>query len=550
MCGGNPHIHTTTPDLPKPHLTMAILKFTEIDGVKTELEVPEGVRIESERRTEEGASITLVYGAGRLVLRQRSRGSIEAEGHHTRGPKTPRTGANTLRDAIQWGVQELDMLARRHGVAMARDRAELPAITASGARTLMDVRRIADERAVWGHVSPAMSGKYNRTLEIAIIVFGPERRVDQPWSQSDVNRYYAMRCGSSFDGRKLRPQELAAHGIREAGIRFPAHSRRRAFKPAKPITAKLELQDLRTILNYVKKETVEGARFLTANPLHDLNLGNAVRGKRADYHMLRFRWLARVADDVDPSGALRLVLFFAFLNGRRIAQIMGIRLDRLAFTKPAIWRLLDAVQPTHQSEPTAVRAWAETWVNGAIHWDKDLDKEGFDRVTPLGRVLRREVDRYLRKRATLLEASESVWFFPSDRDFDVAVDPAEMNTRLRAAEALARPLIEAEGLDPEEIMQETPNDAFHPARGWAQVRRAYMGWGASREWAYVGGWTTNTGRIQETVYGEIDPRLMQAVMDNLTLVEASERLGIVAETRAALDPDETSLDGAPVGLAA
>lgn len=295
--------------------------------------------------------------------------------------------------------------------------------------------------------------------------------------------------------------------------------------------------DLKTILNNAKKETVDGVRFLSANPLEDLRLGSAMRGKRADYHSLRFRWIARVADEVDPSGQLRFVACLAFLNARRIQQILGIRMDRVALTKPAIWRLIDAVQPTHAAEPTAVRAWAETWVNGAIHWDKDLDKEGFDRVTPLGTVLRRELDRYLPKRAALLEGRDSAWLFPRSAAPDMPLGPGTIIDRLRTAEAVARPMIAAEGLDPEEIMQDTPGDAWHPARGWAQVRRAKMGWSGSREWAYVGGWTTNTGRIQEVVYGEIDPRLMKAVMDNLTFAEASERFGIVDETREALDPD-------------
>jgi hypothetical protein len=50
--------------------------------------------------------------------------------------------------------------------------------------------------------------------------------------------------------------------------------------------------------------------------------------------------------------------------------------------------------------------------------------------------------------------------------------------------------------------------------------------------------------VQSTIYGELEPRLMQACMDGLSLDEAARELGLIDAAKAALHPEEPGLDAA------
>jgi len=80
---------------------MAAFTIREVDGSKLKLELERGFNLTKQRRTAEGASITVEYAGRRIVLRQRRRGTIEAEGDHTRPVRRCRTGATTFAKSIE-----------------------------------------------------------------------------------------------------------------------------------------------------------------------------------------------------------------------------------------------------------------------------------------------------------------------------------------------------------------------------------------------------------------------------------------------------------------
>lgn len=526
----------------QPRQTMNTFTIREVDGSSQKLELDTGFALSEQRETTEGTSITLTYAGRRIVLRERRKGTIEAEGDHRQAVSKPRTGASRLADAIEWAANELHTVVRNNGIEISDPTHE--EIPTSGGRTLAQARRLAYERQVWAHCSANHQTSYRRYLDILMTLHGPDKRVDVPWSQSDVDLHFAARCGRTRNGRELSPEELAAFGIAKVGIQFPAAYGRRNLNSVKLITAKNELKDIKVMFNYLKRQSVEHVRFLLNNPLDDLDFGNAIRGKRADYHPDRYRWLLAAADHADPTGQLRLLIVLAFQTGHRIDAMLSLEVPHLGFTTRQIRSLIRMVEPTHEREVVASESWAKHFPYGVIRWIPENDKEGFDRIMPLSIKLRREIERYLQKRLRLLAGKESRWLFPRSNDPRKKLASAASNKLLRCAEEIARPHIAAEGLDVDEIMPETPGDAFHPARGWWEARHAELLWEGNRNSAYVGGWTCNTGIVQSSVYGELDPRLMQACIDGKSLHEAAKELGIIEEAKRALDPEEPRLEPA------
>jgi site-specific recombinase XerD len=522
---------------------MSTVKISEIDGSIVTLELDKGFSLSVQRETTEGTAITVEYAGRRIALRQRSRGSIEAEGDHSCDSRKPRTGARTLADAIEWAARELHKVVR--SVPPAADLRAQPPVSGPHGLTLAQARHVAYEKRVWAHTSRKQQKKYQMQLDVLLALHGPDKRIDVPWSQSDVDLHFAARAGTTRNGRDLSSQELSEYGLQSVGIRFPAAYGRRSLKRVKPITVRNELNDLAVLFRYLKRQSVDGVRVLLVNPLEDLDFGSAVRDTRADYHPDRFRWLLAVADHVDSTGQLRLMIVLAFLTAHRIDAVLSLEMQHIGLTEREVRALLRRVRRTHETEPTASEMWAKYFNHGALYWILERDKERFDRVIPISERVRSELYRYMTKRSAMLGSGESPWLFPAAVDVDRRVSYRAATALLREAEAVARPQIAAAGLDPDEIMPETPGDAWHPARGWWEARRAELLWEGNRNSAYVGGWTTNTGAVQSTVYGELNPQLMQACAEGWTLQEAAEELGLVAQAKAALESDEPVLVALP-----
>jgi len=511
-------------------------RIVEVDGSNVTLELDRGFHLSEQRTTSEGTSITVKYAGRSIVVRQRSKGSLEAEGDHTFATTTKRTGARTLADAIEWAVKQLHQFVRSPGSDTGNLEAA-PAHSIDGYPTLIHARNLAYERRVWAHCSLSQQNTYKRILDIALVVFGPDKPCG-PWDQSDVDRLFAVRCGATRNGRLLTTPELTAYGIDAPGIRFPAVYGRRDLRRVKLITCKNELMDLKVVFGYLMALNVGSRRFLPQNPLDGLDFGSAIRDTRADYHRARFTWLMAAADHADPTGQLRLVLVLTFLAARRIDAVMKLEMAHLGFTKREVRALIRRVRRTHESEPVASETWAEPWKYGALYWILENDKERFDRVTPNSSKIERELRRYLSKRHARLGSTDSGWLFPRLSDPSEPMLADTLRDRLREAEEIARRAIEGAGLDPDEIMPATPGDAYHPARGWWEARHSELGWAGNRNASYVGGWTCNTGAVQSTVYGELDPRLMLACMEGLSYSEAAEELGLIDDAQTAMDPHE------------
>jgi hypothetical protein len=521
---------------------MPIYEIRETDGTSAQLELDRGFSVTGQRCTAEGTSLTVEYAGHRIVLRQRRRGTIEAEGDHTHKKARCRTGKRLLGDAIEWAVFELHRRVRALPTLGSDVGEEI--VPADAERTLGRARALAYERRVWAHCSLEQQRKYQQQLDVLLALHGPAKRLDVPWSQSDIDLHFAARCGTTRNGRRLTATELSAFGIKEVGVRFPKAYGRRPLGAVKLITAKNELMDVKVLLGYLKAQNVGEGRFLSINPIDDLDFGNAIRGSRADYHPDRFRWLLAAADSADPTGQLRMAIVLAFHTAHRIGATLLLEKEHVAFSTAEIRALLRRCRRTHESEPTASESWAPHFRHGAIYWTMEHDKEGFDRVTPINAFILNELHRYMQKRQNLVKGGQSRWLFPHRADIQQSAKYSELTTLLRAAEGIARPHIVKAGLDADEIMAPTPGDAWHPARGWWEVRRSELLWEGNRNSAYVGGWTCNTGSVQSTIYGELEPRLVQACMDGLSLDEAARELGLIDAAKAALHPEEPGLDAA------
>lgn len=107
----------------------------------------------------------------------------------------------------------------------------------------------------------------------------------------------------------------------------------------------------------------------------------------------RFVKTLEKADAVDAEGRLRCVLQLVRYTGRRETAVLKLTADDVLLS---VERVRERLATLGHDERLA-----DHYVHGAIHWVRDVDKDGRERVTPLSREARAAVDAYLRRRPTL-----------------------------------------------------------------------------------------------------------------------------------------------------
>lgn len=269
----------------------------------------------------------------------------------------------------------------------------------------------------------------------------------------------------------------------------------------------------------------------------------------APCHPDRFKWLIAVADRIDPTGQLRLILVLAFFTGRWIGAITRLKLEHLGLATTDVRHSLRQARSAQEiPDPIPSESWAEHWPHGAIHWIGENDKVGYDRVVPVTETVRAELDRYLRKRTEFLGVGETPWLFAHSPQANAPLSPATARKRLRRAEGFVRPLIEENGLDPEEIMPPTPGKAFSLARELWSFERLRLGWNPYRNSftydihsPYVGGWSCTVPLRRRILLVPLDPRLLQACVDGLGYWAATDSLSVPEDVNLQSNPNSIEL---------
>jgi hypothetical protein len=139
-----------------------------------------------------------------------------------------------------------------------------------------------------------------------------------------------------------------------------------------------------------------------------------------------FLILHRYADQVDPSGRLRLMLVDARFTGHRLGTICVTERSEILLTAEEIAEAPDRSLCVYV-EDHEIRAVAEYYASrdGAIYRPFWKQKQGaaddpevaqFDRVVPLGPCHRAEIDRYLTRYWNALELPRHAPLYPTDRD--------------------------------------------------------------------------------------------------------------------------------------
>lgn len=295
-------------------------------------------------------------------------------------------------------------------------------------------------------------------------------------------------------GRPFRMDDFGQHqadtfaAARRAGELAPADPRamrrtRDGLRPrgARASTVGKELAVLSAACNWATNYRLHGRRLLASNPVRGVRLPPETNPRRPVASADRYRRLLAVADQVDASGQLRLMLALAYLTARRITAITRLRASDLLLTQEQVRRTVAALG----MDERAAEAWAQ-----AIRWRAENDKLHFEVVTPIGAELRAEVDRYQRAHPAVGEA----WLFPA-ADPEKATPKNRADQMLRQAEAVA-------GLG------HLIGGCWHPfRRAWASARRHLP----VQDVMAAGGW--RDAKSLQGAYQHSDPETVLAVVE-------------------------------------
>jgi integrase len=209
-------------------------------------------------------------------------------------------------------------------------------------------------RAVKGML-PLMLAHFGRDFAVADL------------SQHHVDTYEAAR----LSGKIKSPR----HRVKGAGVRRG--------------TIRNELHLLGAMLTWAQSFRVDGRRLLGVNPLAGVSVPLEKNMRRPIATEARYQALLNVAAQADPRGRFRPLLVLVRHTGRRINAICQLKVSDVLRTKEQMLAgLAGAGMDTK---------FADLWPHGAIRWSEDHDKLGFGSITPISRVVREEIDRYLRE---------------------------------------------------------------------------------------------------------------------------------------------------------
>lgn len=538
--------------MPRKKLLIGESKIEVVDIVpalgraaKVKLELPESMVCVDQRTTQHGWSATFAYFGVTCVLREAERGTLEcvADWVPARSGRV-RTGTHIKSEAIEWAAERMKDVHLRK-LERGGD-GESPA---GGSLILSDAVGLIRQR----NLLPGAEGSKSRThhefmLDLSLAVWGGYTEVDL-LSNAHVRRMYAMRVLPRY---LKDPSEVLP-------FKWPSHlSHRTPPQRVKPQTVQKNLEDIRTLLGKLVGETNDkGEKYVTAPPMAGLELGNHTSEKRDVAGPWRYGWVWNAADSaveiireegfeyeedrwydrngpgewrtyhrtqVFPNivpGMLRYMLALQVGHPTRPRGIRNLAMEDVARSRPELVSLIQSLELLKSDETIPVE-WVNHWPHGGAAYRRRFSKNDTERLVPFSADLAIEHDLYVGRRKKWLASLgvESPWLFPSPRDPEQAISEKDAGYLLACGEQVARELVEAAGLNPDEIVPEFDDTAWYAYRRYWKTNRNSMGWEANRNAAYVGDWTTNTGQIADTIYARFSPQLILAVVEGKTLVEA------------------------------
>lgn len=356
----------------------------------------------------------------------------------------------------------------------------------------------------------------------------------------------------------------------EEGVTF-SHCDRPNLPTIKPVTALQNLRDFNRITQHAATVRLDdGTPLLRENPFNRIKWpsGSEFEKEHQDpipdeVHLRLLKpWtdprtghvLPAPVDRIDPSGLLRCLLMVAYLTGHRSRSICNLRVGDLLFEKREIRQRLHTCGKPHLPD------WADAFAeHGAIYWSPELDKQSYERVTPISRHLRPHLDAYLE---TLPSRKPDAPLFPSPKDSDRPIGKSTL-FRVRGrrevdennpwklrkggwfteAVYLLRGQLALEGEDPDELIPLEVDDSgksnlpwkLHGYRSLYASRLDRLGYGQrqvgkdkidlNRHGDFLGGWSILGRGVKQERYVELDGELLKAAADLVPSEEAMAARG-------------------------
>jgi integrase len=287
------------------------------------------------------------------------------------------------------------------------------------------------ERLYTLHQFPLKTEKRQAVLRTALRLFRMHLTPDFPiadFGAHHAQTYVAARLG----GAVRSPDRRARDSVREGTIRN-------------------ELHILNTVCAWAGGYRVNGQPLLPYNPLRSPDVKKHIPTEdnpcRPIVRVDRYRALAAVALEVDPSGAFGMMLDVAWFTGRRINAILHLRASDVLTGHDAVVR---AFAEDGQDEEIA-RAWPS-----ALRWRAEFDKKGYLTFCPMPAALTAALAAYVRRRGIIGDG----WLFPAPADATKATNVARAGYLLEQAEIAAK-------------LPHMRRGGWHAMRrGWATLRKS------------------------------------------------------------------------------
>lgn len=258
-------------------------------------------------------------------------------------------------------------------------------------------------------------------------------------------------------------------------------------KPVKVRDGTLEnnFRWLATVFNWGMRYKVGGKRFLSENPLHDVEVPKENNPRRPVASHQRFLKTLEHVDAVDPKGRLRAILCLARYTGRREGAICGLMASDLLLTPQ---RVRTALAEAGMDERIA-----DHMPHGAVRWSDQSDKMGYLFISPLSEPAREALNDYLKQNPR----GGDVPLFPAPKDRDKCIRNDFAGRWLLKAEKLAE-------------QPKLRGGIFHPYRRlWASERKHLP----DTDVAAGGGWKDT--RAMKQSYQQADPATVLQVVENV-----------------------------------
>ncbi len=213
-------------------------------------------------------------------------------------------------------------------------------------------------------------------------------------------------------------------------------------------TLRNELQALRAVCAWaVEDYKRNGKPLLQFNPVPTKRIPKEANPVQPLMGADRFQKMAAVADTVEASGQLRLMLHVARHTARRINAICHLRRSDLCFGPDAVRWGAATIGKSEES----VEGWTD-----AIVWRAEWDKKANAFISPMPAALKMELERYLARIPLIGDA----WLFPYSKR------PAEPTPKPMADYYFTKAEAEAK-------LPHLPRGRWHMLRrAWATSRKA------------------------------------------------------------------------------